>query len=51
MENLFDWISTSVFNNSKISIYFRNLDNLIGRAAHISFINCAEMLRTFCIAE
>ena len=32
-------------------IYFRNIDNLIGRAAHISFINNAEMLRTFCIAE
>ena len=29
---------------------FRNLDNLIGRAAHISFINSTEMLRTLVIA-
>jgi len=34
-----------------IFLIFRNIDNLIGRAAHISFINNAEMLRTFCIAE
>lgn len=29
---------------------FRNLDNLIGRAAHISFINNVEMVRTFILA-
>ena len=34
-----------------VHIYlFRNLDNLIGRAAHISFINSTEMLRTLVIA-
>ena len=31
-------------------LLFRNIDNLIGRAAHISFINNLEMVRTFVIA-
>jgi hypothetical protein len=29
---------------------FRNLDNFIGRAAHISFINNVEMIRTLVLA-
>ncbi len=29
---------------------FRNIDNLIGRAAHISFINNTETVRTFILA-
>ena len=29
---------------------FRNIDNLIGRAAHISFITSLEMVRAFVLA-
>lgn len=31
--------------------YYRNIDNFIGRAAHIGFLNNTEMVRSFCIAE